>query len=275
VIALPKGMSSVPGTDVYLWVLQRPYRASDHASVRMVDLSGLGDAADVPREFAAWQRLFGDLAVSRSVPRLELLDGHATLLPSRYVATRAEASPGDLARVTARLEALYARVGQGLPRFQGPKAPTRHAYVTLGELERVCALTIHSRDATPLPGDLLLRTLGRPPIVATGTDTDDTGVAQVVEIDDTRLDAHFVATFLRADANALPVANTLGALSRDDLRRCRIPRMPLAEQRRYGEAFQRLQELDDALAMLARVSVKVIDYTVHGLTTGALTPDLP
>ena len=81
---------------------------------------------------------------------------------------------------------------------------------------------------------MLLRTLGRPPVVATGTTADDKGVAQVVEIDDNRLDAHFVAMFLRADAAALPVANTLGAVSREDLRRCRIPRMPLAEQRRYG-----------------------------------------
>ena len=47
------------------------------------------------------------------------------------------------------------------------------------------------------------------------------------------------------------MANTLGAVSRDDLRRCRIPRMPLAEQRRYGDAFRRLQELETALTTLA------------------------
>ena len=277
VIALPKGISSVPDTDVDLWVLQRPYGGPDHAAVRMVDLSGLGDAADVPNEFAAWQRLFDDAdpTISRAVPRLELLDGDVNLLPSRYVAARVEASADDLARVTGRLQALYARIGQGLPRFEAPQAPTRHSYVTLGELERVGALTIHSRDSTPLPGDLLLRTLGRPPTVATGTPADDAGIAQVVEIDESRLDAHFVATFLRIDANALPVANTLGALSRDDLRRCRIPRISLLEQRRYGDAFRRLQELDNLLAALAKVSASVIDQTVHGLTTGALAPDVP
>ena len=72
---------------MYLWVLQRPYGAPDHAAVRMVDLSGLGDAADVPHEFAAWERLFGDAdpTISRAVPRLELLDSDANLLPSRYV----------------------------------------------------------------------------------------------------------------------------------------------------------------------------------------------
>ena len=126
---------------------------------------------------------------------------------------------------------------------------------------------------TPREGDVLLRTLGRPPAVATGTSADDKGVAQVVEIDETRLDAHFVATFLRADVAALPVANTLGAVSRDDLRRCRIPRMPLAEQRRYGEAFRRLLELDAALQTLADVSGKVIEQVIHGLTTGVLAPE--
>jgi hypothetical protein len=72
---------------------------------------------------------------------------------------------------------------------------------------------------------------------------------------------------------ALPVANTLGAVSRDDLRRCRIPRMPFAEQRRYGEAFRRLLELDVTLRALADVSGKVIDEVIYGLTTGVLAPD--
>ena len=60
-IALPAG-HDVPtgGTDVCLWVLRRPHGEPDTGPVRMIDLSGLGDAADVPREFAAWQRLLGD-----------------------------------------------------------------------------------------------------------------------------------------------------------------------------------------------------------------------
>ncbi len=41
VIALPKGMGSAPDTDRYLWVLQRPYPASDHAASASVDI---GDA---------------------------------------------------------------------------------------------------------------------------------------------------------------------------------------------------------------------------------------
>jgi hypothetical protein len=275
VIALPQGMSSVPGTDLCLWLLRRPYGEPDHGPVWMIDLTGLGDAADVPREFATWQRLLGDAdpTVSRAMPRLELLDGGTNLLPSRFVAASVHATAGDLAKVTERLAHLYAAIGQGLSAFQVPGQQARTSYVTLAELERVGALTIRSRDDTPRRGDVLLRTLDRPPVVATGTSADDKGVAQVMEIDETRLDAHFVATFLRADVAALPVANTLGAVSRDDLRRCRIPRMPLAEQRLYGDTFRRLLELDAALRTLAHVSGKVIEQTIHGLTTGVLAPD--
>ena len=297
VIELPTGMSTAGGVDVCLWVLRRPHGVPDIGPVRMIDLSGLGDPADVPREFAAWQRLLGDgdrvtgdldtgravarreptdLTVSRAVPRLELLGGGVSLLPSRYVRRPVEAgtaSAAELAEVTERLTRLYALIGAGLPTFSAAGQSTRPAYVSLAELERVGALSIKSRDDTPRRGDVLLRTLGRPPVVATGTPTDDKGVAQVVEIDDNRLDAHFVAMFLRADAAALPVANTLGAVSREDLRRCRIPRMPLAEQRRYGAEFRRLLELESALRSLADLSGKVIGQAIHGLTTGALAPE--
>ena len=75
------------------------------------------------------------------------------------------------------------QIGQGLPAFQAPEQQARTSYVTLAELERVGALTIRSRDDTPRRGDVLLRTLGRPPTVATGTSADDNGVAQVMEID--------------------------------------------------------------------------------------------
>ncbi|MGW4410913.1 N-6 DNA methylase [Nonomuraea sp. NPDC004702] len=275
VIALPKGMGSAPDTDVYLWVLQRPYGAPDHREVRMVDLSGLGDAADVPHEFAAWERLFSDAdpTISRTVPRLELLDGDANLLPSRHVTKRVEASADDFVRVTDKLHALHSRALKGLPRFTAATVPTRHSSATLGELERAGVLSVRSREDTPRAGDVLLRTHGRPPIVATGTAEDDTGVAQIIEIDPERLDAHFLATFLRADAGALPVANTLGALNRDDLRRCRVPRLPLAEQRRYGDAFRYLRELGDVLAALERAGTHVIEQTVYGLIAGVLAPE--
>lgn len=285
VIALPKGLGSLPGADICLWVLRRPVGAPDRSPVRMINLSALGDPADVPLEFGAWQQFFdgGDPAVSRPVERLGLLGEGACLLPSRYLAPHREASAADLVQVTERLADIYAAVGRGLPRFTAPKTASRHARVTLAELERAGALKVRARDDTPRVGDVLLRTQGRPPVVATaerdsdedaiGRFVDVSGIAQVVEIDETRLDPYFVALFLRTDGAALPVANTLGAINRDDLRRCRIPRLPLAEQRRYGEAFRRLSELEQALATLSDLSAKVIEQTVLALTTGGVAPE--
>jgi predicted DNA-binding transcriptional regulator AlpA len=285
VIALPKGMGSLPGTDLCLWVLRRSSGAPDRAPVRMIDLSGLGDPADVPLEFGAWQQLFdgGDPAVSRAVERVELLDEGACLLPSRYLAAAGQASAADLTQVTERLAEIYATVGRGLPRFAAPHTTSHRTYVTLAELERAGALTIRARDDTPRAGDVLLRTQGKPPVVATAEkDSDEdaigrfvevSGIAQVVEIDGARLDPYFVALFLRSDVGALPVANTLGAINRDDLRRCRIPRLPLAGQRRYGDAFRRLSELEQALAALSDLSARVIGQTIHALTAGAVAPD--
>lgn len=274
VIELPHRMTSVPGTSLCLWVLRRPYEDDRDIPVRLVDLSRLGNPADVPRDHTEWTRLLsgGDPDVSATVSRIDLLRDYANILPSRHVVPRSAAGPGDLAAMARRLEALYAAVGRGLPAYAAPAKPARLAYVTIAELDRVGALTIRPRDATPRQGDVLLRTQGRLPVVASGTADDDRGVAQVVEIDETRLDPHFVAVFLRSEVAAMPTGNTLGAVNRDDLRRCRIPRMPLAEQRRYGDEFRRLVELETALRALADVSGKVIEQVIHGLTSGVVVP---
>ena len=95
----------------------------------------------------------------------------------------------------------------------------------------------------------------------------------MIEIDSRRLDPHFVALFLREDVAALPVANTLGAINRDDLRRCRIPRLPLTEQRKYGDAFRLLSELGQTLTQLSDLSAKVIEQTISALTSGAVAPE--
>jgi hypothetical protein len=49
--------------------------------------------------------------------------------------------------------------------------------------------------------------------------------------------------------------------------------MPLAEQRRYGDAFRWLTDLEQALAALSDLSAKVIEQTIHSLTTGAIAPE--
>lgn len=281
VVALPAGIgpsdsissgSEQVAESMQVWVLRRD---GEHpATVRMVDLTAVVAPADVPQEHTQWRELLGPSTTpaARSVSRMDLLDGDTALTPSRYLPDGGSAGTEELVRVNDRLRGLYAAVGAGLPRPAAASGRSRQVHVTLGELERSGALRILSRDATPRAGDLLFRTLGRDPVVASGTSDDDRGVAQVVEIDPARLDAHFVALFVRADANAVPVANTHGALSRDDLRRCRIPRLPLPEQQDYGTAYRQLTDTRYALLALATAAGRVLDQNIHGLITGALDP---
>ena len=275
VVALPKGLGTTPDAESCLWVLRRSYGAPNYEPVRMVDLSRLGDITEAPYEYAAWQQLFrtADPGTVRMIPRLELLDSDANLLPSRYVVAPVSADADAFNEVIERLRTLYQDLGRCLPRFTAPASAHRPSYVTFAELERTGALSIRSRDTTPRKGDLLMRVLGLPPVVATGTAQDEANIAYVVEIDDTRLDAHFAAAFLRADANAQPVTNTLQMLSRDNLRRCRIPRMPITEQRRYGDAFRRLHHLEQTVSALATTSLHVLDQNARALITGVLDPD--
>jgi SAM-dependent methyltransferase len=276
VIALPRGVGE-SAADIYLWVLRRPYGDPDH-TVRMVDL-GDAEPANVPTEFAAWQAVFDDSEMCRQVQGIELLDDDVALLPSRFV-TRVGNEVADLyARAADQIPGLLERISTALPRFaSGGRVGQRQAMampmVNIGELERAGSLRIRPRGTTPRPGDILMRWGNRPPMVATEHETgdDERSVTHVIEIESDRLDSWFVAAFLQADTNAIPATNTLGALSREDLRRCRIPRLPPSEQRRYGDAFRKLDALEAVLRQATEVSACVIRTAAYGLTSGALVP---
>jgi hypothetical protein len=57
-----------------------------------------------------------------------------------------------------------------------------------------------------------------------------------------------------------------------DVRRVRVPRLPVAEQRRYGETFRRLEEFEDALGRLTDNGRKLITVIREGLIHGELRP---
>lgn len=287
VIALPNELSTLAG-EACLWVLRRPRGEEEDEPVVLADFSTVPDVAAVPQQFGEWRQLFdlaaaapGDAgrqrpgpAAARTVTRARLLqDDEANVLPSRYVTTEAEAGADDLARLTGQLETVYARLGAGLPRYAAARGRGDFAYVTLAELERVGALTIRPRGTTPHAGDVLVWPRAPGVLAATGEERTDSMTTHVIELDLARLDPDFVATFLRPEVEAVPIPRTIGVLGREDLRRCRIPRLSIAEQRHYGAEFRRLSELRAALTTLARLSTTVIDQTLHGLTAGTLTPD--
>jgi hypothetical protein len=59
---------------------------------------------------------------------------------------------------------------------------------------------------------------------------------------------------------------------RYDVRRARVPRIPLSEQRRYGAAFRRLAEFAALMRRAAELGDDVVRLAMDGLTSGVFAP---
>ena len=89
--------------------------------------------------------------------------------------------------------------------------------------------------------------------------------------DPERLDPWFLAGFLSAAEN-VHSATTGTSLVRVDVKRLRVPLLPLDQQRRYGQAFRRLHELRAAGRLAKRLAEQTADHFAAGLTSGTLSP---
>ncbi|MET0237007.1 MAG: N-6 DNA methylase [Kibdelosporangium sp.] len=87
------------------------------------------------------------------------------------------------------------------------------------------------------------------------------------------LDSWFVAGFLSGSSNTRQASTHLSAAARLEVRRCEIPRMPLAEQRRYAAVFSALGMFGTALHRTAALAEQVVQATVDGLVDGLVTPE--
>ncbi|WP_438860595.1 hypothetical protein [Amycolatopsis solani] len=89
----------------------------------------------------------------------------------------------------------------------------------------------------------------------------------VYRVDPGRLDADFLAGCLRAAD--LPATS---ASTRIDGRRVRIPRVPIAVQREYGQVFRNLAEFDTVLRQAAETGRELVRLGFAGLVEGRLRP---
>jgi SAM-dependent methyltransferase len=94
----------------------------------------------------------------------------------------------------------------------------------------------------------------------------------LVRVDPARLDAHFVAGVLRSSANTQGSVIQTGGTTRTEIWRAQVPVLPLAEQRAYGDAFRRMDELEAATRAAAAVSAELAQLLADGVTTGMLEP---
>ncbi|WP_174501541.1 N-6 DNA methylase [Streptacidiphilus melanogenes] len=84
------------------------------------------------------------------------------------------------------------------------------------------------------------------------------------------LDSWFLAGFLRGSANARQASSYASTAARLDVRRLQLPRLPLAEQRRYGASFRDLAAFEEALQRAGRLGDRLVRGLHDAFTDGAL-----
>lgn len=128
-------------------------------------------------------------------------------------------------------------------------------------------------------GDVVVPVLGGGSVarVVDAADRATTGAAlgrnvHLLRPDPAALDPWFLAGFLRATANNRQASSYASTATRLDVRRLQLPRLPLAEQRRYGDRFRALAEFEEALRLAGRLGEQLVQGMYDGLADGTVAP---
>ncbi|MFF8291110.1 N-6 DNA methylase [Streptomyces sp. NPDC016309] len=238
-----------------------------------------------------------DLAPARHLPPPAAAGGAEELAGVRDRLTTVLRRTADLTPPPAR----PARDPQAGP---GARPPG----VTVGELARTGALELHAGGSGNATGPVPVLTeqdvlIGRPPSgnlpegtgedpvlvragdvvvpvlgggsIARVVDEATAGAAlgrnlQLLRPDPAALDPWFLAGFLRGTANNRQASSYASTATRLDVRRLQLPRLPLADQRRYGERFRALAEFEEALRLAGRLGERLVRGMYDGLTDGTV-----
>ncbi|MFJ3712420.1 N-6 DNA methylase [Streptomyces sp. NPDC090053] len=250
--------------------------------------------------------------VSRALPVIGLLDDDVDLAPARHLPPpAADRGAAALDSVREQLTGTLRRTARLTPRPAAPAGPVRLPLTTVGELARAGALllrvggpgagtvagpvlTEHDVVAGTAPsgtlpdgpdeepvrteaGDVVLPVLGGGS-VARVVDEATAGAAlgrnlQLLRPDPAALDPWFLAGFLRGTANHRQASSYASTATRLDVRRLQLPRLPLADQRRYGERFRTLAAFEDALRLAGQLGEQLVQGLFDGLTDGTVSPE--
>jgi len=123
------------------------------------------------------------------------------------------------------------------------------------------------------PGDVLVPTLLHPPIARVAGERGAVLGRHLALLrpDPARLDPHFLAGMIRGSRGHRHRA-ALSATLRLDVRRIEIPLLTVEEQRRYGEAFRRLEEFTAALNQAGDRYAELAALIADGLADATLRP---
>jgi hypothetical protein len=126
-------------------------------------------------------------------------------------------------------------------------------------------------------GDVLVPVAARR-LTARVADSEDAGAypastVYVVRVDPEVIDPWFLAGYLSSSEGARQaerVGSSLGGEIRVDLRRARVPLLPIGTQRAYGRAFQRLSEFSRTLRAANDLGLELARTTTDAITAGLL-----
>lgn len=93
-----------------------------------------------------------------------------------------------------------------------------------------------------------------------------------LEVDSDALDPWFIAGCLRAPANVRQAGTHASSTARVDVRKLQVRQLPLEQQRRYGNVFRRIAQLESEVRELNQLVEELARSLRDGLAAGRLCP---
>ncbi|MCP2361460.1 hypothetical protein HD597_008480 [Nonomuraea thailandensis] len=282
-----RAVVALPGSD--LWLLRRPAAGERPPSEVLI----LDATADLSVVEPAWQAYLEDRS-DQTVRIIDLLADEVDMTPARHQ------RHDDVGRAFTEARDRFLAAAAVPPDLKVLEQPLDQPATTLGDLIKEGLVTTSQAppkmsadggDVPVLTADDVL-TGGAPSGLAAvqqglvplqpGDVVASYSAVRVVEdgggavlgphltlyrVDARRLDPDFLAGFLRAAGGRV----TTGS-SRFDVRRTRLPRLSLKEQKAYGEAFRQLAVLEDAIRETSTLGQTLIRLGLDGLADGHLHP---
>ncbi|MFI7441547.1 class I SAM-dependent DNA methyltransferase [Nonomuraea indica] len=281
-----RAVVALPGSD--LWLLRRP-AAGERPPSDVLILDATDDLAIVE---PAWRAYLEDRS-DQTVRIIDLLADEVDMTPARHQRR------DDLGRAFTEARDRFLAATAAPPDLKVLEQPLDQPFTTVGDLIKEGLVTVLQAPARMATGAGEVAVLTADDLAQGAAPTGRTGGRQglvqvqpgdvvasyssvrvmaeggcvlgphltLYRVDRRRLDPDFLAGFLRAAGGRV----TTGS-SRFDVRRTRLPRLPLKEQGAYGEAFRQLAVLEDALRETTALGQTLIRLGLDGLADGHLHP---
>ncbi|MGP4093753.1 N-6 DNA methylase [Nonomuraea sp. KM90] len=282
-----RAVVALPGSD--LWLLRRPAAGERPPSEVLI----LDATADLPAVEPAWQAYLEDRS-DQTVRIIDLLADEVDMTPARHQRR------DDVGRAFAEARDRFLAAAAVPPDLKVLEQPLDQPATTLGDLIKEGLVTTSQAPPKMAADEGDVPVLTSDDVFSGGSPSGFTTTQQgliaihpgdvvasysavrvmadgggavlgphltLYRVDSRRLDPDFLAGFLRAAGGRV----TTGS-SRFDVRRTRLPRLSLKEQKAYGEAFRQLAVLEDAIRETSTLGQTLIRLGLDGLADGHLHP---